>query len=346
MPLVPDWPYDNGDIVFAKMKNFPPWPARIDCIRPSRCNLREQKDFPENNLDQDFHWPVFFFGTHQISWMPAKDLFHFELYRDEFGQHPSVKKAMNEVRNNCWVKFQFGSESDESGWFEAEMARNWFQQKSDVVSNKSAWDNLPARKKVRKSISKVKLTTPGKGTKELEDIPEDAVVTRCKDAPFRVNEMKIGDFIAAMYEKPYFGIVTKLNSNSITAQFYIRSKAHSVFIEKKGDLDTITEERQGYIFSHVTTRGVVRDTTLSGKQKCFILPEFIHEDFDLSLALWKKKVALLRGSEIDFEELDKEIAMLSERSRRDELRGNHIIPIGCEKLYEGLRRYCPTFPPM
>lgn len=94
--------------------------------------------------------------------------------------------------------------------------------------------------------------------------------------------MKIGDFIAAMYEKPYFGIVTKLNSNSITAQFYIRSKAHSVFIEKKGDLDTITEERQGYIFSHVTTRGVVRDTTLSGKQKCFILPEFIHEDFDLS----------------------------------------------------------------
>merc|ERR1712210_48972 len=149
-----DWPYDNGDIVFAKMKNFPPWPARIDCIRPSRCNVREQKDFPENNMDEDFHWPVFFFGTHQISWMPAKDLFHFELYRDEFGQHRSVKKAMNEVRNNCWVKFQFGYESGERGWFDGEMARNWFQHKSDFVPNKTAWDNLPARKKIRRSDRK------------------------------------------------------------------------------------------------------------------------------------------------------------------------------------------------
>ena len=171
--------------------------------------------------------------------------------------------------------------------------------------------------------------------------------------------MQVGDFIAAMYEKPYYGLVTKQNSTSITAQFFIRSKAHSVFIEKKGDLDTITEERQGYIFSHVTRRGVIQNTTLSGKQKCFVLPEFIHEDFDLSkfcyqnispyssfsgLALWKKKVALLRGSEIDFDELDKEITVLSEQSRRDELRGNHIIPIGCEKLHEGLRQYCPTFP--
>ena len=74
--------------------------------------------------------------------MPAKDLFHFELYRDEFGQHRSVQKAMNEVRNNCWVKFQFGYESDESGWFDGEMARNWFQHKSDLVPNKTAWDNL------------------------------------------------------------------------------------------------------------------------------------------------------------------------------------------------------------
>ena len=74
--------------------------------------------------------------------MPAKDLFHFELYRDEFGRHPSVKKAMNELRNNCWVKFQFGYESDERGWFDGEMARNWFQHKSDLVPNKTAWDNL------------------------------------------------------------------------------------------------------------------------------------------------------------------------------------------------------------
>ena len=82
--------------------------------------------------------------------MPAKDLFHYELYRDEFGQHPQVQKAMNELRNNCWVNFQFGNESDETGWFEAQMARDWFQHKSDYVPNKTAWEKL------RKSFSFMK----------------------------------------------------------------------------------------------------------------------------------------------------------------------------------------------
>ena len=106
-----------------------------------------------------------------------------------------------------------------------------------------------------------------------------------QDSYHKLEDINQGDFIAAMYEKPYYGLVTKKtkshNGDSILVQFYTRSNKHDVFIEKKGDVDRITEERQGYIFLHALAHEVVMSKTLSGKQKCFVIQEYTPEDFDL-----------------------------------------------------------------
>ncbi|CAG5086438.1 Oidioi.mRNA.OKI2018_I69.PAR.g11209.t2.cds [Oikopleura dioica] len=340
MPVTPGRPFGCGDIVFAKMKGFPPWPARIDMIRPSRCNVREQENLPTPHTDPDFHWPIFFYGSHQISWLPQKDLFEFEEHRDEFGANPQVKRAMEESRKNTFINFQFGEGNSGIAWSErhSQMAHAWFRHQSDEVANETAWDRLPPRKKGRKSISRVRVdSSPTKATQVLEDIPEDAVVVKYQDSIHRIEDINEGDFIAAMYEKPYYGLVTKKtkshSGDSILVQFYTRSDKHDVFIEKKGDVDRITEERQGYIFLHALAHEVVMSKTKSGKQKCFVIQEYTPEDFDLAESKWGMKVSSLRGVPDEEENYEKKVRdLIKKTSSLFSNRGIYRIPIGCEKL--------------
>jgi len=88
------------------MRGFPYWPARIDCVRPRDCNVREQgndPDSPDFWFVSFFHlfrcyryisWPIFFFGTHQISWIPESNLRVFEENRETLGKNKHIKEAM------------------------------------------------------------------------------------------------------------------------------------------------------------------------------------------------------------------------------------------------------------
>uniref|UniRef100_A0A672JVB6 Lens epithelium-derived growth factor-like n=1 Tax=Sinocyclocheilus grahami TaxID=75366 RepID=A0A672JVB6_SINGR len=87
--------FKPGDLIFAKMKGYPHWPARIDevpygAVKPS--NIK---------------FPIFFFGTHETAFLGSKDIFPYLPNKDKYGK-PNKRKGFNEglweIENNPKVE--------------------------------------------------------------------------------------------------------------------------------------------------------------------------------------------------------------------------------------------------
>uniref|UniRef100_A0A3B4X7A5 PWWP domain-containing protein n=1 Tax=Seriola lalandi dorsalis TaxID=1841481 RepID=A0A3B4X7A5_SERLL len=79
--------FKPGDLVFAKMKGFPHWPARSDDGYKKRV-------------------PVFFFGTHQIGHLPPENIVPYVGNKMKYGSGVRIKgftEGMWEIQNSPGV---------------------------------------------------------------------------------------------------------------------------------------------------------------------------------------------------------------------------------------------------
>jgi len=299
--------FNHGDLVFAKVKGYPYWPARIDCVRLEKCRKKKQKNIPE---DQNSYWPIFFYGTHEILWILESDLRPFEENRVQLGKASNKKKfkeAMVEAFTSPMIDFQFKTCSTED---EDKMVR-WIRQESEECE-RTGWVDIEEAEQQKEKERKEKLKAVREKEKEETD-EEDPVCSQFEQAIFRIENIEVDDTIGAMYDAPYYGRVIEKHPTFIKVQFYTRRKNNNTdYILKRKDIDDISEERQGYIFYHLDKKYV--DYVLDGKVELLrLLGKYDHDQIDDFWEKWNIHVMKLRGE--DTSQIQKEIEAKKQKRR-------------------------------
>ncbi|DAA26946.1 TPA: PC4 and SFRS1 interacting protein 1 [Bos taurus] len=173
--------FKPGDLIFAKMKGYPHWPARVDEVPDGAVKP------PTNKL------PIFFFGTHETAFLGPKDIFPYSENKEKYGK-PNKRKGFNEglweIDNNPKVKFssQQASAKQSNASSDVEV-----EEKETSVSKE---DTDPEEKASNEDVTKaIDITTPKaarrgrkrKAEKQVETEEAGVVTTATASANLKVS---------------------------------------------------------------------------------------------------------------------------------------------------------------
>ncbi|XP_067440964.1 PC4 and SFRS1 interacting protein 1a isoform X2 [Thunnus thynnus] len=197
-----DW--KPGDLIFAKMKGYPHWPARIDevpdgAVKPS--NIK---------------FPIFFFGTHETAFLGPKDIFPYLPNKEKYAK-PNKRKGFNEglweIENNPKVELtapkpippESFTEKDSDTSPEGEEDVDDKEIKSKGSLQKESTD-VPKPKRGRKKKSDADQET------EKEDAPASPVSPSGGEAPKRRGRKPKSEKLLLLQQQDHQGSGSEMDS--------------------------------------------------------------------------------------------------------------------------------------
>ncbi|XP_028137445.1 cytokine-like nuclear factor N-PAC isoform X2 [Diabrotica virgifera virgifera] len=166
-----------GDLVWAKMKTFSPWPARV--VQPG-------PNTPSKTGKKDMHW-VYFFGSKNYAWIESSNVKPYEEYKDKFissnksSTTSQFKKAIVEIE-------EFREKLAEDPNYELPLPENKTpsKEKSEEDPDKKFNKLLSSKKSVKK--------TPTQKRRSLDDGSGPSTSKKSRRSSPRLEENGVRDY--------------------------------------------------------------------------------------------------------------------------------------------------------
>ncbi|XP_028399378.1 PC4 and SFRS1-interacting protein-like [Dendronephthya gigantea] len=142
--------YNVGDKIWAKMKGYPHWPARIDMVE-------DGTKIPNNKL------PIFFYGTHETAFMQAKDLCPYEENKPKYYLPKKIKgfqEGLDEIEKMPLIKFGPGNKEKSN---KKDDSKNVKKESKAEVKKEIKEESSP-NKKPQKEKTTIKESNEDSGT--------------------------------------------------------------------------------------------------------------------------------------------------------------------------------------
>ncbi|XP_008315394.1 PC4 and SFRS1 interacting protein 1a isoform X1 [Cynoglossus semilaevis] len=168
-----DW--KPGDLIFAKMKGYPHWPARIDevpdgAVKPS--NIK---------------FPIFFFGTHETAFLGPKDIFPYQPNKDKYAK-PNKRKGFNEglweIENNPKVELTAPKPVPPASFMDKDIDSS--PEDEEEMENKESKSKVPGSEAEQENEEEEKEEQEEKGSLITEQGPQnkdDTAQSESADVP-------------------------------------------------------------------------------------------------------------------------------------------------------------------
>ncbi|KAF9190556.1 hypothetical protein BGZ51_008494 [Haplosporangium sp. Z 767] len=141
-----DNPYPVGTTVFAKLKGYPWWPARIE----------NESDLPDNVSSKKPRqrpiWPVFFYGSYDYGWFGASELKSFD--------PASAERAKTSLRKGNALRTALSEALDPSLIPESVTSGVQDEDEDDDEEEEEEQEAAPARKKAAAKTKKSSKAEP------------------------------------------------------------------------------------------------------------------------------------------------------------------------------------------